>query len=94
MTTNLAPATQHRPAKHLSADRRNRALAQERARIVNDVHDIVIQQLFSASLVLDAALRPGVADPDRQTELAIELINAAIRDLRLIPYRSPDSVAA
>ena len=93
MTTNLAAATQQ-PASHLSADRRNRALAQERARIVDDVHNIVIQQLFSASLVLDAALRPGAPDPGTQTEFAIELINAAIRDLRMIPYRSPNSVAA
>jgi signal transduction histidine kinase len=93
MTTHLAGTKQQLPTHH-RADRRNRALAQERARIVDDVHSIVIQQLFSASLVLDAALRPGTADPGSQTEFAIELINAAIRDLRLIPYRSPNSVAA
>ncbi len=68
---------------HAQAERRRAAVFTERERIGRDLHDLVIQRLFSTGLELHG-VTGRVADPDIAGRLdqSIEQIDAAITDLR------------
>jgi PAS domain S-box-containing protein len=55
-------------------------VADERERIARDLHDTVIQRLFSTGMSLQAAI--GRPDADARMTTAVESIDIAIRDLR------------
>jgi signal transduction histidine kinase len=60
-----------------------RALAQERERIGRDLHDSVIQDLYGAGLLLDAALHL-IGDPQaaERVRMAVEVLDTSIHRLR------------
>ena len=60
----------------------NLALLQERARISDAVHGIVIQQLYAAALELAAANRDATADQAIRLQAALDGIDKAIVELR------------
>ena len=53
------------------------AMLEDRERIARDLHDTVIQRLFATGLSLQGTVRWSQRDP----ELAVERINAAVDDL-------------
>jgi signal transduction histidine kinase len=65
------------------ADRRRAAVFEERERIGDDLHDLVIQRLFATGLSLES-VTARVTDPvaGKRVHSAIDEIDAAIRDLR------------
>ena len=60
----------------------NLALLQERERISDAVHDIVIQQLYAAALELGAATRHATADQAIRLHASLDGIDKAIVELR------------
>jgi signal transduction histidine kinase len=64
-------------------DRRRAAVFEERERIGDDLHDLVIQRLFATGLSLES-VTARVTDPvaGKRVHDAIDEIDAAIRDLR------------
>ena len=60
----------------------NLALLQERERISDAVHSVVIQQLYAAALELAAAKRDATADQAIRLQAALDGIDKAIVELR------------
>lgn len=69
----------------LGAELRQHGVDRERARLARDLHDGVIQRLFSAGLTVEAARTRMRWDPDTadgHLEQVVELLDASVRDLR------------
>ncbi|MGD2101105.1 MAG: PAS domain S-box protein [Acidimicrobiia bacterium] len=72
--------------EHALANRRlhHLALVEDRERIARDLHDVVIQDLFSAGMSIDVAMQLIEENEQVETRLAqaVEILNRAISELR------------
>ncbi len=81
----------------LSAKVSELAVQEERDRISRDLHDGVIQMLFSVGMTLESASRLVATDPERviaRLDGAVDGIDAAIRELRNYIHRLQPGRAA
>lgn len=74
---------------------RQLAVQAERERISRDLHDGIIQTLFSIGMGLDSARKMVSADPDRVASRLDDAIDTTIRDLRntIFQLRADDAAA-
>lgn len=67
-------------------DRRRMETSQDRSRIARDLHDHVIQRLFGAGLALQAVTATADARVAETVEAQIDVLDAAIKDIRTIIF--------
>ena len=63
-------------------DRQRIAVFEDRDRIAQDLHDLVIQRLFAIGLSLQGARRQAPAEVGERLETAVDDLDATIRDIR------------
>lgn len=72
--------------EHAEANRRlhHLAIVEDRERIARDLHDIVIQDLFSAGMSIDVAMQLAEGNEEVESRLtqAVEILNRSIDELR------------